>query len=171
MSAYDFQVYSPGGETVSRIGYRVNITAATFNTGEPVVDDGSGEADICADDPPNVLGIALEPAVSTSNRMNALEVTALGDTRRLVDIPTPEKRYVARYFSDDGTNLVVPTQANAIGQVAGFSEGLVGAEWCIDTSAANAHVRIEDIIDANGLSLLDDWPAAGPGDRVIFRFL
>lgn len=169
LSAYDFQVYSAGNESVSRIGYRVNITAATFNTGEPLQDDGSGLAEICADDPPAVLGIALEPAVSTSNRMNAMEVTATGDTRRLIDIPTPEKRYVARYFSVDGLTPAVPTVLNAVGNTAGFS--LIGVHWYVDTLAANTHVRIEDVIDAGGFSLLDDSPTPGVGDRVIFRFI
>jgi len=154
---------------VSRIGYRINITAATYLTGEPVMDNGAGLAVICGDDPATVLGIALEPAVSTSNRMNALEAEALGNTRRLVDIPTPEKRYISRYFSNTGAAWVTPTQANAVGVAAGFT--LLGANWGVDTTAANPHVIIEDVIDADGLSLLDDNPPTGAGDRVIFRFM
>ena len=169
MSANDFQVYSAGGDTVSRIGYRTNITAATYLTGEPVMDDGAGECVICGNDPAVVLGIAQEPAVSGSNRMAALEITALGDVRRLVDIPTPDKRYIARYYSADGAALSAPTVATAVGNAAGFS--LIGANWCVDLLAANPHVVIEDVLDANMFSLLDDNPTPGAGVYCVFRFM
>ena len=171
LSAYDFQVYSAGGETVSRIGYRTNHTAATFVVGEPVVDDGTGEIDECADDPANVLGIAMESALSTSNRQAAFE-TNLADinTRRIVDIPTTDKHYIARYFTTDSTNVTVPTQANAIGITGGFFLDGNG-NWYVDTNAGNTHVVITDVIDANGFSILDDISPSGAGDRVIFRFI
>jgi len=166
LSANDIRVYSAGGETVSRVGYRADISGASFVEGEPVVDNGAaGLIVVCADDPPAVLGIAMEPALSKSNRMAGLEVA---DTKRIVDVPTPDKSYITRYFSTSGTGATVPTRANAVGEQAGLS--LIGTHWYVDTSAANLHVTITDVLDANGHSLQEGGLNAGAGVEVVFGF-
>lgn len=167
MSANDIRVYSAGGETVSRVGYRADISGASFVEGEPVFDNGAvGLVVVCADDPAVVLGIAMEPALSKSNRMAGLEVA---DTKRIIDIPTTDKTYVCRNFTTDGATDTTPTRANAVGEQAGFA--LIGTDWYVDTSAGNIHVLITDVLDANGHSLQEGRLNAGNGDQVVFRFL
>jgi len=167
LSANDIRVYSAGGETVSRVGYRTDIDSATFLEGEPVYDQGTvGLIVECATDPAVVLGIAMEPALSKSNRMAGLEVA---DTKRIVDIPTTDKSYVCRYFTTDSATATVPTRANAVGEQAGFA--LIGGVWYVDTNAGNIHVLITDVLDANGHSLQEGGLNAGAGAEVVFRFL
>jgi len=171
MSAYDFAVYSTVNEGASRQAFRTNITAATFRIGEPVTivaDEIVGsEGSPGGVDPANIHGIAAEDAVSRSNMMAQLEIE---DTLRLVELPTPDKVFVARRFATDGAGTAAtPTFA----LVSGAPGNLVhdGANWTFDIGAANINCEGIDVLDANGNRLGDDRTNNVAGSMVLFRFL
>ena len=170
MALYDITLHS-ADEGATRRSFRTNITAATFVTGEPVTVVANelvgSEGSAGGVDPVAIAGIAMEPAVSRSNRMAALEIT---DTGRLVELATPDKVFRARGFATDGAGTaVVPTFA----AVAGVAGNLVhdGTNWRFDTGAGNANCIGIDVLDRDGHSLGDDLELSGTGDTVLFRFL
>ena len=173
MAAYDITLFT-ADEGATRRSFRTNITAATFNTGEPVMvvaneligQDGSpGGVDTVAID-----GIAMEPAVSRSNRMAALEIE---DTGRLVELATSDKVFRARYFSIDGTGaaLTTPTFAAVAGVPGNLIYNAAADRWSFDTAAANLNCVGIDVLDADGHRLGDDLELNGTGDTVLFRFI
>lgn len=169
MAARDVELYSCGDQTGRRVGHRTNITAATFVEGEPVSVDGSGEIDISSNvwgnDPATIYGIAVEPAVSKSNRMAALEIE---DTQRVVDQWTPVNLFRCRYFATGGLGaVVVPTNALALGQTGNLVSN--GTNWAFDVGAGNANAICVDVLDEDGLSLADDRTANKAGDSVVIR--
>ena len=173
LAAYDIMVYSTPDEGASRRAFRTNITAATFAIGEPVtiatneITDSEGTAG--GVDPVNITGIAAEPAVSTSNRMQALEIE---DTLRLVELPDPNKVFRARYFATDGAGTAATPTFAAVAGVLGNLVHNAGTDvWSFDTGAGNANCVGIDVLDANGASLGDDLQISGTGDTVLFRFL
>ena len=168
MSANDIQVYSTGDETTGRQGYRCNITAATFVEGEPVAIDGSNEIDICATDPATVLGIAVEPAVSKSSRMAALETA---DTTRIVDIPAPDKLYMTRNFSTAAAGTdAVPTAALVVGAAGNFIQNAGTLVWSFGTGGGNANLVGVAVLDDDGFNIQDELSPSGAGEWVVFRF-
>ena len=171
VSAYDIMLHSSSDEGASRRSFRTNITAATFNTGEPVTvvtnELVGSEGSPGGVDPVSIDGIAMEPAVSTSNRMAALEIE---DTGRLVELADPNKVFRARYFAINGAGThVTPTFA----AVSGVLGNLVhdGTNWSFDTGAANLNCVGIDVLDADGKRLGDDLETSGTGDTVLFRFV
>ena len=170
MSAYDIMLYS-SDEGATRRGFRTNITAATFEIGEPVTivtnEIVGSETSPGLVDPVAIDGIAVEPAVSNSSRMAALEIE---NTLRVVELPDTGKVFMARYFATDGAGThVVPTFA----AVAGAQGNLVhdGTDWSFDTGAANLNCEGIDVLDANGSRLGEDLTLDGAGNTVLFRFL
>jgi len=170
LALYDITLYS-ADEGATRRAFRTNITAATFVTGEPVTvvtnEIVGSENSAGGVDPVAIDGIAMEPAVSRSNRMAALEIE---DTGRLVELADPTKVFRARYFATDGAaTQTTPTFA----AVAGVLGNLVhdGTNWAFDTGAANANCVGIDVLDTDGHSLGDDLELSGTGDTVLFRFL
>lgn len=173
LAAYDIQVFT-ADEGASRRSFRTNITAATFLTGEPVTivtnEIVGSEGSPGGVDPVAIDGIAMEPAVSRSNRMAAMEIE---DTGRLVELADPNKTFVARYFSVDGTGaaLTVPTFAAVAGVAGNLIYNAAATRWSFDTGAANINCEGIDVLDADGHRLGDDLELNGTGDTVLFRFI
>lgn len=174
MSAYDIAVYSDSNEGATRQAIRTNITASTFNAGEPVciitdelVDGEGGPGGV---DPTVIYGIAAEPAVSRSNMMAQLEIE---DTLRLVELPATSKVFLARYYSADGTGaaLTVPTFAAISGAPGNLIYNAAATRWSFDTAAGNINCEGIDVIDVNGTRLGDGLRESGAGVGVLFRFL
>lgn len=174
MSAYDILLYSTVDEGAARRAIRTNITAATFQIGEPVVivtnELTNGDGGPGGNDPTDVFGIAVEPAVSGSNMMAALEIE---DTLRAVELPNEDKLFLARYFSQDGTGatLVTPTYADVAGVLGNLIYNVAAARWSFDTGAANLNCEGVDVVDSNGTRLGDDLTFSGAGAMVLFRFV
>ena len=173
MSAYDITLYSTTDEGASRQGYRTNITAATFHVGEPVIVLGNvlvdGEGGPGGVDPTDIAGIAVEDAVSRSNRMAALEVE---DTLRVVELPDPNKVFLARYFATDGVGThTTPTFAGVAGAPGNLVYEAAGDTWTFDTGAANINCEGIDVLDADGNRLGNDITPHGTGAVVLFRFI
>jgi hypothetical protein len=174
LAAYDIMLYSTTNEGVSRRAIRTNITAATFRIGEPItiVADEARRSENSPGgvDPATIHGIAAEDAVSRSNRMAALEIE---DTLRLVELPTADKVFVARYYSADGTGaaLTTPTFAAISGAPGNLIYNAAATRWSFDTAAANVNCEGIDVLDANGTRLGDDREISGAGAMVLFRFV
>ncbi|OGR29710.1 MAG: hypothetical protein A2139_02365 [Desulfobacca sp. RBG_16_60_12] len=173
MAAYDITLYSAADECASRQGYRTNITAATFHVGEPVIVLGNvlvdGDGGPGGVDPVAIAGIALEDAVSRSNRMAALEVA---DTLRIVELPDPNKVFVARYFATDGAGThATPTFAGVAGVPGNLVYEATGDTWTFDTGAVNINCEGIDVLDTDGNRLGNDITPHGTGTVVLFRFI
>ena len=166
MSAGDVILYATDEACPHRASYRTNISAATFREGEPVVLDASNELVECAVvDPPAITGIAVEPAVSRSNMMAALETS---DTFRLIERWVPQNTFICRYFATDGAGtLTTPTHANAVGQLGNLYSN--GTQWTFDTGAANNNCVGIDVLDASGNSLQNDLVPNTAGVYVVVR--
>jgi len=173
LALYDITLYS-ADEGATRRAFRTSITAATFLTGEPVTvvtnEIVGSEGSPGGVDPVAIDGIAMEPAVSRSNRMAALEIE---DTKRLVELADPNKVFCARYFSLDGTGaaLTTPTFADVAGVMGNLIYNAAATRWSFDTAAANLNCVGIDVLDADGHSLGDDLELSGTGDTVLFRFV
>lgn len=156
MAANDFRVH----REPSAVGFPQAASAA-FREGEPVVVSSGGVTE-AADDPAFVTGIAATRAVDVDGVSLA---TGAKSTIYMLDAST---YFQTVNFATDGAGTsATPTQANAVGQVAGFS--LTGGTWYVDTGAANPIVRIEAVLDARGQALGDDRVLPGTGKIVVFR--
>jgi len=173
LAAYDISLYSTPNEGSAREAVRTNITAATFPTGVPVtivadelVESHNSPGGV---DPANIYGISMESAVNRSTMMANLEVE---DTLRLVERPSPDKVFLARFFATDGAGTeVVPTFAAVSGAPGNLVRVAGTTRWAFDTGAANLNCEGIDVLDANGFRLGDDLLNQGAGVAVLFRFV
>jgi hypothetical protein len=129
--------------------------------------DGEGGAG--GVDPTVIYGIAAESAVNRSTMMTNLEIQ---DTLRLVELPTPDKVFAARYFATDGASTeAVPTFALVSGAPGNLVHNAATDRWAFDVGAANLNCEGIDVLDADGHRLGDDLVLSGVGSIVLFRFV
>jgi hypothetical protein len=139
--------------------------AQNFNEGEPVVFDGSGAIQEAADDPTTLAGIAATRSIDVDGVVRATGTPI--STYRLSDSMT----WVCRNFATDGAGTTAtPTQANAIGQLAGLTLTGGGA-WVVDTGTANLLFRIEDVVNASGVSITNPLFVDRTGVSVVMRIV
>lgn len=163
MAANDIRPYrSVQGGSDLMAGYP-QAASATFREGEPVVLTAGALAE-CGDDPPVVHGIAATRATDAFGTSFATGTTAT------VVLGVPTQQFVAFNFATGGAGVAVtPTQANAIGQLAGLS--LTTGTWFVDTGAANLLVEIDDVVDSAGRKITNPTNGAGTGFGVVFHFI
>lgn len=146
------------------------LTASeTFARGEPVYVTSAGKVKESGDDPTAVkfAGIAL----ASGDTVGASDV--IGTFRQKVGqfkpgaspnlpqtddttpflVMLPGCEVECDNFATDGAGtLATPTQGNAVGEVAGLS--LTAGQYTIDVGTTNILLRIIDVLDANGESIL-----------------
>ena len=136
--------------------------SATFLRGEPTVLT-SGALDECGDDPDFVAGIAMMrgtdvdgAALATGSPITVLELAE-------------DQDFVCNNFATDGAGTAAtPTQANAIGLLAGFT--LNGSDWFVDTGCANLLLEITDVLNSQGISITNPLHSYNTtGVSVVFK--
>ena len=162
MAKNDITFYSSLGDGPSRKGFPV-AASATFDEGDVVV-VSSGSVDEAGNDPASVNGIAAMRSTDYNGDSlatgSAVTVYSGGDTDTFRS---------AKFATDGAGTTATPTQANAIGVLAGFTDD--GTNWWVDTGTANLLVRITDVIDAAGNSVTNPITNPGTGVAVLFRFI
>lgn len=134
-----------------------------FFEGEPVY-LASGVLTLCDSDPAQVDGIS---AARSTGGFASYQVAGT-----LIPVYETDRTNTFRshFFATDGAATdAVPTQANAIGQVAGIILG--GSNWYIDTGATNLILYIVDVWDNEGRSITNPNDNPGAGYWVVFRFI
>jgi len=152
---------SRGGSQHSR-AYPM-AASATFLKGEPTVLT-SGALDECGDDPDFVAGIAMM-------RGTDVDGTALATGTPITILELAEDQdFVCNNFATDGAGTaVVPTQANAIGVLAGFTLDGDG-NWIVDTGCANLILEITDVLNSQGISVTNPLHSYNTtGVSVVFK--
>jgi hypothetical protein len=150
-----------GGE--ERLAFPI-IANATFLEGEPVRLTAGGALTTNADNPAAIIGIAAHPATDVDGT-----AFPAGTMCTVIGIPDTQI-FRSDNFSTDGSGTpAVPTQANAIQELAGLS--LAGGTWSIDTNMANLIVRIVDVLDAQRNSITDPNILTTAGQTVLFKFI
>jgi hypothetical protein len=153
---------SPRGGSFEVAGFPLTA-AANINEGEPVVVTAGAIVE-AATDPVTIQGIAAGRTTDADGT-----VFAAGTPIPVIQTDAGQQ-WVCNNFATDGAGTaVVPTQANAIGVLAGLT--LAGGVWFVDTGAANLLARIVDVQDAEGRSITDPNQNTGAGMAVIFRFV
>jgi len=144
MALQDIMPYRATGAGEERLAGPI-AAAEAFMEGEPLVFDGAGALTECGDDPAAVDGVAA---------MRALDVDqaaiAAGSVITYYGVPDDQVFACDNFATAGAGAAVVPTAANAIGQLAGLSRP--GDIWSVDTGAANGIVRIVNVLDVNGCS-------------------
>lgn len=138
--------------------------SASFLDGEVLV-YSSGAVTEGTSDPSSVAGIAASRATDPNSRFPR----ATGTLIQIYDTDGDERFRTKNFATDGAGTSATPTQANAIGQLAGLT--LASSTWYVDTGAANLHVFIEDVLDSRGNSLSDPLANVGTGVEVVFRFV
>ncbi len=147
-------------------------TGAAFETGEPVVWDGAGGIEEAADDPATIAGISAVPASATavSAFIGRYLARAAGTLIQVYE-PDPDQIFVCPNFATDGAGTpATPTQANAIGVLAGLSLNLVSDLWSVDTGSANLICQIDGVLDARRNLITDPNVLTTAGVGVAFHF-
>lgn len=142
-------------------------SGASFVEGEPLV-YSSGAVSEAGSDPGSVAGIAAVPASPTAVSNFVRFARAAGTSIQFY--PSDDQKFICENFATDGSGTATtPTQANAVGQGAGFI--LNGSDWYIDTGAGNLLVLIEQVLDSRHNDITDPNLNVGTGSAVVFRFL
>jgi hypothetical protein len=163
MALNDIQPWrSPsGGE--ERLAFPV-IANATFLRGEPLRLTLGGALTTNADNPAAIIGIAAHGATDVDGAS-----FPAGTMCTVIGIPDTQIFRSDNFATDGSGTAAVPTQANAIQELAGLS--LSGGTWSIDTGMANLLVRIVDVLDAQRNSITDPNILTGAGQTVLFKFI
>ena len=91
-------------------------------------------------------------------------------TLATVTVGVPTQQFVCFNFATDGAGTAAtPTQANAIGTLAGLT--LASDVWSVDTGAANLLVQIDEVVDAVGRQITNPTNRPGAGLGVVFHFV
>ncbi len=163
MAKNDIEFHLATGHGPVRTGYPL-AASATFEQGDVLAIAAAGTVDEAGDDPVTVAGIAA--VQSTDSDGTSLATGTMVPINRGSD----DELYRCNQFATDGAGTtVVPTQANAIGALAGFTT--TGGVWFVDTGTANLHVRIDDVLDSAGNSVTGNNVDVGAGATVVFRFV
>lgn len=157
MAANDFRVH----RAPSVAGFP-QASAATFREGEPVVLSSGGVTE-ASDDPATVTGIAATRAVNVDGTS-----LSTGARASVYELRSDTYFQTLNFATDGAGTAATPTQANAVGQLAGFTL-TGGGSWVLDTGAANLIVRVEAVLDARGQMLGDPNVLPGTGAIVVFR--
>lgn len=138
--------------------------SAAFREGEPVVMTAGALAE-ATDDPPVVTGIAATRAV------DAFGTSFATGTMATVVVGVPTQQFVCFNFATDGAGTTAtPTQANAIGALAGLTLDGSG-NWWVDTGCANLLVQIDEVVDSTGRNITNPTNLPGSGFGVVFHFI
>jgi hypothetical protein len=154
MARYDIRPHDSPHGGHDRVAHFPLNAAETFDAGEPVAVNDTGELTESNNDPldSDLMGIAMiGPGAGNINPDTGVAFTT-GDMIP-VAIPSPHSYYRTQNWSTDGVtfNDIAPLATN-IGDEAGLS--LIGGEWGIDIAATNNLCRVMDILDAEGRSIL-----------------
>ena len=142
------------------------IANATFLQGEPLRLSAGGALTTNANNPAAIIGISAVTAITNTFRNTS---AAAGTMLTVYGIPDTQL-FISDNFATDGSGTAaVPTQANAIQELAGLQ--LTGTTWSIDTGMANLIVRIVDVLDAQRNSITDPNILTTAGQSVVFKFL
>jgi len=155
-----------------RVEYFPLNASESFAPGEPVYLNSDGEVQESGDDPTVVtfLGVAItsgdtarssDPVGSFVRRIGQYQITGDGFTPTTSDMVAvavcmPGASIKCRNFATDGAGTAAtPTQANAIGETAGFTLDGSG-NYSIDTgvTAAREMLQIVEVLDDNGQNIV-----------------
>jgi len=166
MAARDIMPWrSPVGDE-ERLAFPVAATQ-TFFEGEPLVLTAGGALNEAVDDPAAIIGIAAVPAIT-----NTFSGASAATGTMLTVYGTADSN-VFRCSNFISTALAgsvtVPTQANAIGELAGLD--LTGGVWSVSCSALNMICIIDDVLDAQKNSITNPNILTTAGVHVLFRFI
>ena len=139
-------------------------SGATFLPGEPVVFDGAGFIVEASADPSAILGIATESTIDIEGR-----IRPDGTGISVIEVQASQLWLCNQFATDGAATPATPTQANSIGRTGGLTLNVT--QWTVDIGAGNAILRIEDVMDRNGISITNPNFVRGTGYHVIFRFL
>jgi hypothetical protein len=163
----DIQPYSsPNGSHNLRA---LNLVTGGQNIleGEPVAHFSGGILE-CSSDPPTVAGICAVPS-ARPNAQGVIGVIPDGSTMLVYDHANGQL-FVTANFSTGGAGVaVVPTVANAVGQLAGLI--LTSGSWFVDTGASNQIIEIETVLTRYGRPIQGPGTSGLTGYQVVFRFI
>lgn len=149
-----------------RLAFPVAATQ-TFLEGEPLVLTAGGALNEAASDPAAIIGIAAVPAiVNTFTGASAATGTMLSVYGTADSNVFISSNFIASAIFGAVT---VPTQANAIGALAGLT--LAGGIWSVSASALNLICIIDDVLDARRNSITNPNILTTAGVNVLFRFV
>lgn len=181
MAAYDIMPWNSSHGGHERV-VSMEIGAADFVIGEPVVTSAAGTVSLAATDAgPLFVGIATGPQSYQFRNSSGGQGTGTASTQDFrtriniavgasipIWVADDSTLFVSERYSEDdsGAVLTVPTLATIGNNVALM---LNSGNWGFDAAATATHIgNVVDVLDANNNSLSE--PGAGAGAKVVVKF-